>query len=510
MTVSKDDYFNTEHLNSGLKGKAMRGAGATIFTNMLSFFIHIFSTVILARLLTPNDYGLIAMVVAFSALLQNYGDNGFTEAIIQKPDIDHKIMSTLFWTNVVITIILTLLFMLMAPVLVWLYKEPLLFDITICVSFSIFAGGMYTLHMALLRRNMQFYTTSGISMLAMVVSLSLTIVLAWQGFGYWALVANTIMQSLSIAVCAWIACSWRPGKPGPIKDILPLLKFAFHVFSNYTLNYFSRNIDKMLAGWRFGAEALGYYKKAYDLFSLPANQLISPISNVALATLSRMTSEPDKYRRYYLNAVTIIAFIGMLISALLTLCGYDIILLILGPQWTKAGEIFCYFGASIGIMLISATKGWLHLSLGRPDRWFRWSIFETLAITCCFIVGLQFGIAGVAIAYSLTFYVLVLPCLWYAGKPIELSVYSIISTIWRYFIAALIAGLLSFVILYKINYISIIFTNINVFLRIISASLICTTIYIILIILFYRSLSPIKNFITIALQMLPSKTPHTQ
>ncbi len=500
----KNDYFNTDHLKTDLKSKAMRSAGVTITASGLSFFIHIFSTVILARLLTPNDYGLITMVTAFSLLLQNFGVNGFSEAIIQKEDINHRLISTLFWLNALCSCIITVILMLMGPFIAWFYSTPQLNIITVFIAFSIITGGMTTVHMALLRRNMQFYLTSSISLIATLISISIAILLAWMGWGYWALVANTIMQHLIVAVCAWIFCRWRPGRPGSFKDIIPILKFAIHTYANFTLNYFSRNIDKLLIGWRYGAQPIGYYKKAYDLFALPASQLIAPIHNVALAALSRLSNEPDKYSLYYLNTLSIIAFIGMPLSAILTLTGKDIILLILGPQWTKAGEVFCYFGASIGIMLIQSTQGWLHLSLGHPDRWLRWSLMECAILTCFFIIGLPFGIEGVAIAYSLSFYLLVVPCLWFAGRPIKLSVISLISSIWRYFAAALVSGVLSFTILYRLDYAASIFTHLNVFIRIVMAGTLCLSLYLILTILLYQSLNPIKNFFSTAYQMLPS------
>lgn len=500
---NKDDYFNTDHLKTGLKSKAMLGAGATIFANAISFFIQFFSSIILARLLTPKDFGLITMVTAFSLLLQNFGGNGFTEVIIQREDINHKMMSTLFWLNAVISATLTIIFMLVAPVLVWFYKEPQLQTITIGIALSIIAGGMSTLHSAILRRNMQFYITSIISIIALIVSISLAIILAWQGWGYWALVTNTVMQPLTTAVLSWSFCRWRPGKPTSFKEILPILNFALHTYGNFTLNYFSRNIDKLLIGWRYAAQSLGYYKKAYDLFALPANQLVSPLSNVALAALSRLTNDPEKYRRYYLEAISTIAFVGMPLSAMLTLAGNDIVLLVLGPQWTKTGEVFCYFGVSIGIMLIYGTQGWLHLSLGRPDRWFRWGVFEAISTSLFFIAGLPFGIAGVAIGYSLSFFILVGPCLLYAGRPIDLKLSAIISAIWRYFTAALAAGLLSYAFIYKLDFVLFMFVNLNVFIRIVIAATTCLIFYLIFIILFYQSLKPIKQFISIAHEMLP-------
>lgn len=503
--ANKDEFFNTEHLKTGLKDKAMRGAGVTIFTSGLSFFVHLFSTVILARLLTPSDFGLIAMVTAFSLLLQNFGVNGFSEAIIQKDDIDHKSISTLFWINATSSAFLTIILMLLAPFLAWFYKEPQLKTITIGIALSIIASGMTTIHMAILRRNMLFFLTSCISIISMLLSIFTAIGLAWMGWGYWALVANIVIQPLTTAACGWIFCRWRPGKPGSIKEIKPLLIFAIHTYGNFTLNYFSRNIDKLLIGWRYGAQSLGYYKKAYDLFALPASQLIVPIHNVALAALSRLIHEPDKYSRYYINTLSIIAFIGMPLSAMLTLTGKDIILLILGPQWTKAGEVFCYFGASIGVMLIQSTQGWLHLSLGRPDRWFRWSILECIIISCFFIIGLPFGIEYVAIVYSLSFFLLVTPCLWYAGRPIKLNIVLLLSSLWRYCAAALIAGLLSFAILYKLDYVVSIFFYFNVFLRIILASTLCLTLYLIMVTIFYQSLNPIKQFLSTVHQMFPGK-----
>lgn len=500
---NKDDYFSTVHLKSGLKIRAIHGAGAVLFTSAFNFVVHFTYTIVLARLLTPEDFGLIAMVTTFSLLLQNFGGSGITEAVIQKEAINHKTTSTLFWCNATISFGLTIAFMLMAPFFAWFFNSPQLKFITIGIAFSIIGSGLSTIHMAILRRTMQFYVTTYIIMFAAVVSTAITIFMAWQGFGYWALVIYLVSRPLLITIGSWFLCHWRPGRPGKIKDILPMLAFAMHIYGNFILNYFSRNIDKLLVGWRYSVAPLGYYKKAYDLFLLPAGQLIQPLTTVAFAALSRLIHEPDKYRRYYLDAVSIVAFIGMPLSAMMTLTGKDIILLVLGPQWTKAGEIFCYFGASIGVMFIYSTQGWLHVSLGRPERWLRWGVFECIATTAFFIMGLPFGVEGVATAYAASFYILVAPCLWYAGAPINISLSSLFSVIWKYFISALFAGLASYFILYSPTMIATIFTNLNVFSRIAISSALCLAFYIIMITILYRGLKPIRQFISLTKQMLP-------
>jgi PST family polysaccharide transporter len=503
--INQEEYFITERFKTDLKGQAMRGAGITLFAQFLSFFIHFARTIILARLLTPNDFGLIAMITTFSLLFESFGVTGFSESIIQKDDLDHKKMSTLFWLNASISLFLTFLFMTAAPFFVWFYQQPHLSFITIGIALSIIANGMAMTHLALLRRNMQFYTVTYIRVVSEIICVALAILLALSGFGYWALVANAVVWPTLLAAGGWIFCRWRPGPPGAIKDIIPMIKFGMHTYGNFMLNYFSRNIDKLLIGWQLGAQSLGYYKKAYDLFAMPASQLITPLNSVALATLSRLRNDPIKYQHYYMNVLNIIAFIGMPLSAILTLTGEDIILLVLGPQWVKAGAIFCYFGASIGIMLIQGTRGWLHLSLGKPDRWFRWSVFETIILTVFFVVGLAFGINGVAIAYTLSFYILCLPSLVYAGKPINIALSSILSSIWRYSSAALVSGLLTFAVLYKFGHIGFAFRDLHVAPRILIASTICFLLYLILVIIFYQSLSPIKQFFSVAYQMLPGR-----
>lgn len=240
-SLGRDKYFDTDHLKSGLKEQAIRGAGATIFSRILSFLAQLFSIIVLARLLTPVDFGLVAMVTIVSLLLQNCGVNGFTEAIIQRESINHKMASTLFWINVFISITLTLLFIAMAPIIAWFYKEPRLYSIAIGISISIISGGLTTLHMALLQRNMQFYISSGIEVGAKVTSVMIAIILAWQGWGYWALVAGAVALPLTIAVGAWIFCRWRPGLPASGSGIIPMLKFALNTYGNFALKY-SREI----------------------------------------------------------------------------------------------------------------------------------------------------------------------------------------------------------------------------------------------------------------------------
>src|SRR5207302_10198456 len=154
-----------------------------------------------------------------------------------------------------------------------------------------------------------------------------------------------------------------------------------------------------------------------------------------------------RFKRYFANALGIIAFVGMAVGADLTLVGKDVVRLVLGPKWSESGRIFALFGPGIGIMLLYSTVGWIHLSIGKPGRWLRWTLFETTATALLFVLALPWGPAGIAIAWSVSFWILSIPAFWYAGRPIGFGVSSLIAAVWRYGAASLLAGLATAAIL---------------------------------------------------------------
>jgi PST family polysaccharide transporter len=185
---------------------------------------------------------------------------------------------------------------------------------------------------------------------------------------------------------------------------------------------------------------LGYYKRAFDLFALPSIQLGFSLTTVAVAALSRCRQDLAQYKRHFLGALGVMAFVGMGLSAELTLVGKDMIFVLLGPKWGETGRLFTIFGPGIGMMLLYSTHVWLNLSIGRADRWFRWG-FVDLSVSAVFIfIGLYWGAEGVALAWVATYWVITLPALWYAGRPITLGVLAMFDVVWKYILAAALAG----------------------------------------------------------------------
>jgi PST family polysaccharide transporter len=411
-----------------------------IFAQGVSFFVQIAATVVLARLLTPADFGVVTMVTTFSLLVSSFGLNGFTEVILQREEVTHRLVSNLFWINLGSGVLLTIGFAALGPLMALFYHDRIVTQVAQGMSLTVVAASASVIHLALLNRAMRFTAVSANGVVARVVYVIVSITLAVAGWGYWALVAGNVAQQLSTAIGAWLMCRWVPGLPRRAPGTGTSLKFAINVYSRFAFGYFSGNTDNLLVGWRYGAGALGFYKKAFDLFYTPVCQLLAPMSAVVITTLSRFKAEHAQYQRYFLSGMSVLALLGMGIGADLTLVGGDLVRFLLGPGWTESGRIFAFFGPGIGVMLLYNTHGWIHLSIGRPDRWFRWAVIEFLCTVGLFLIGLPWGPRGIALAWTVAFFVLMLPAFWYAGKPIGFGIGPVLSVVWRFFAASVAAG----------------------------------------------------------------------
>jgi len=425
----------------GLRRLAVKGAAATLLSQALSLSIQVIATVVLARLLTPKDFGLVAMVTTFSLLLLNFGVNGFADAVLQRQDFNHALASNMFWITVGSGFLLTIGFAASGSLLAQFFHEPLVAPVAAAISLSIVITSAAVIHLALLMRAMRFSLVSANDVFARMVSVLVSVLLDRAGHGYWALVGGVVAQPLSQTLGAWILCRWLPGLPRRVDGTGSMVRFAIHVYGRFSLNYFARNTDNLLVGWRFSAQALGFYKKAYDLFAL--SFVMQSLTPVAVSALSRLSKQPEQYRRYLMSALSIAGFLGMGLGAAFTLIGHDTILLLLGPEWAPSGRIFSLFGPGIGAMFLNGIHGWIHLSLGRGDRWLRWGIIEFIITAALFLLLLPWGPAGIAAAWSISLWILTIPSLWYAGRPMQIGFGSMVSSLWKYVPASLIAAFIT-------------------------------------------------------------------
>ena len=478
--------------DAGLRRLAVRGAGITLLSQVLLLGIQIIATVVLSRLLTPADFGVVAMVTTFSLLLASCGQIGFPEAVVQRNDIDHFLVSNLFWINLGASLLLTIGFAAAGSLLARFYGDPRVAHISIGASLAIFLTSTSVLHLALLKRAMRFSAVSANDIIARAVSVGVSIFLGWVGLAYWALVAGAVAQALAASVGAWILCRWTPSLPRRRTGTGSAVLFAMKVYARFGGDYITRNMDNLLVGWRFGSVSLGFYKKAYDLFALSSNQLLS-VFPVAVSTLSRLNRDPVQYRRYFLGGLSVLALVGMGVGGDLTLVGQDIVRLVLGPGWEASGRMLAIFGPGIGVMLIYGTHGIIHLSIGTPGRWFKWGIVEITVTGLLFLLGLRWGPAGIAAAWTASFWILIVPAFWYAGRPIHFGFTQVLAAVWKYFFASLLAGCACFAIIRGIQPMFTVSSSLGAATRILTNSLLFAALYLGGVVLLHRGFAPLRQ-----------------
>lgn len=409
----QNNFFDIEYLKADLKGRSVRGGAVTMTAQGARFFLQMGSTVVLARLLTPQDFGLIAMVTAVTGFVLMFKDMGLSMATVQKAEINHGQISTLFWINVVLSLGVMLVTAALAPAIAWFYGEPRLTWITLALAGAFIFGGLTVQHQALLRRQMRFGSLALIQIISMSVGILTAVIAAFYGAGYWSLVLMQLATAVAGAIAVWVACGWRPDLPVRCSGVRGMLKFGGHLTGFKFVNYFSRNADNILIGKFIGADALGLYAKAYQLFMMPISQIRGPLNQVAMPVLSSLQNQPERYVKYYQRLIDIMATLTVPLTLYCAIEADFLIRTLLGQQWLGAVPVFRILVIAALIAPVAGTRGLVLISHGFSGRYFYWGLFNAILIVTSFIVGLPFGIEGVATAYAVAVYVILIPSLFY-------------------------------------------------------------------------------------------------
>jgi len=395
------DALSTEHLDTDLKGRSVRGGVLTLTSQGAQFAMQTVSTMVLARLLTPADFGLVAMVTAITGLGSAFADFGLSEATIQRKDVNHDQVSTLFWINVAIGLGLTVIAAALGPLLAWLYREPRLQSITLLLSLTFLIGGLKVQPNALLKRQMRFTALAVRDITSYLLAVPIAIVMAWRGASYWALLALPMTLNLIQMVLSWVMVRWRPGLPRRGIGVRSMIAFGGNVSASYFIANVNRSADASLIGWFWGAGPLGLYSRAYNLLMLPVRQLSIPAGNVAVPAFSRLQGDPERFARYYLGAISLILWICAPLFGFLFVAASPVIALVLGNKWGEAAPVFQILAISALGQLFLETTIWLLISRGLSGRLLKLLLVISPILVGGFLVGLPYGIKGVALAGSL-------------------------------------------------------------------------------------------------------------
>jgi PST family polysaccharide transporter len=244
----------------------------------------------------------------------------------------------------------------------------------------------------------------------------------------------------------WISCPWLPGRPSYTPEARDSVRFGLGVAGFTITDYFAKSADRIALGYFYGPAPLGYYQNAFLLYSNLLSLLTEPLHNIAVSGLSKLRGDLFEFKKSWSAALTTVSFLSSLAFALLAVTGMDFIVILLGPKWAPAGPVLCLFAIRGIAQTVERTLGWLHVSAGRSDRWMRWGLISAACQILAVIAGVPFGLIWVAATCMIATYLLFIPALVYAGRPVGIDAKDVIGAVGPQTLSGLIAVAVGFVI----------------------------------------------------------------
>lgn len=412
-----------------LRARAISGVkwagGAQILRNILA----IIAMVILARLLSPVDFGLMGMAVVVIAFLELSGELGIGAAIIQRPNLSNELLSSAFWFNAGLGVLLSLLLIGAAPYFATFFREERLAAILSVLAIALLASRLGAVQRALLERQLRFAELATIDISATFFGATVGIVSAYLGRGVWSLVFQTITIAVTTTGLYWTFSSWRPAFAFSRSQVSSIMGFSLNLTGANIFNYCARSADNIIIGRYLGAQDLGYYSLAYQIMLYPMQHVSRVIGRVLFPVMSQIQDDDERLRRACLWVVPGLAIITLPMMAGLWAIATPFVQVVFGPDWGPVA-ILLLIMAPVGAIQSVGVTG-LFQTKGRTDLQFRWAFFASSVAITSFLIGVQWGIYGVATAYFATTSLLLYPGWRLNYGLIDLPVREVVATLVR-------------------------------------------------------------------------------
>ena len=415
----------TDGARADLKHRSVRGAAWMGSWRAVDLMVRVASIPVLARLLTPEDFGLVAMVLAVTAIVDGFADLGLGTAAIQRQDLTHTQVSGLFWVNASAGALFSAAFCAMAPAIALFYGEQRLVHVSLVLSVVFVLSGLSVQHVALMSRQLRQGELAFSNLAANAVGVIAAIFLAIAGWGYWALVWREILRGLLMTLFVWIRCQWVPGRPTLAGDMRAMLRFGGHLSLANLISSVISSMDRILIGRLYGPDQVGLYRQSQQLLLVPVEQLNAPIMSVAQPGLSALQSDPSRYSNYYVRIVEIVALATMPLGLFVAIYAREVTLLMLGPAWSGAANLVRIFGVAAAVRPALATTAAVLVTCGHSRRYLVVAVFHSVVLCVLMFVGARWGAVGVALAHVGTTALLYAPKLYYSldVSPVRMERY---------------------------------------------------------------------------------------
>lgn len=388
----------------------------------IQLLLMVASGVVLARLITPADFGLVGMAATLTSLSTVMRDFGMPMATVQRAAIEDRDVTALFWLGLRLNLALGIGLMLVGPLVAGFYNEPRVVEIVIFVAFSGLVAGVGAQHEALLIRQMRFVALRSIDLCSLAIGMLVGVALALAGAGYRALVLQSVAIAAVRALGLWYLCPWRPGpwRSGASDRVASLASFGWYHTGAKLLRYLSQNVDQIVVGYLFGARQLGFYDSAYRWSISTSQQIYTPLQNVAVSGLSRLQHDPEAYRGAAKRGLLPVFSAIIPVLALLAVEARPVVLLLLGPQWEPSAPLFRLLCIAAMGSALAKTVNWLYLAEGRTKQQMRWGFVTLPVFVASVLVGSAHGPLGVAAGFAAANWLVAVPEILYCLRTSHL------------------------------------------------------------------------------------------
>jgi len=492
-------YFEDHRESRDLGRLALRSGFVSVAMQYCNGALQIAGTVILARLLAPEDFGLVAIVMVLTSFAPLLIDFGLGDATAQRGRITPSQVSSLFWFSTGIGLAIAVVVALCSPLIAVIYREPRLEPIALYTSVIFVLWGLSNQHLALLRRTIQFGRIARIQVLGALAGIVVAVIIAICGYSYWALVLRPITNALCVAFGAWFACRWRPGFPALDQEVNSMVRFGLHVVGFSVTYTVAKSLDRIALGLFYRPDEVGYYQNATLLFENSIGSTLQQLHTVGSAALSKLQSNPSVLAQKYEAALSAVAFFVMPMATILSVTAEDLTVIVLGEKWRAAGSLLSIIALRGIFYVIEFSQGWLHLSVGRADRWQNWGIVSLVVHIVAVLGGLPFGTRGVAVAMVLASLFLAIPSIIYAGRPIGIDASLVIRAVGPQLIGAISTAAAGWLLQ------TTILGDCSGLVRMILSGGFCICIYLALVVGLFRLVEPIKVAASIMRDLLRTR-----
>ena len=361
--------------------------------------LQLLSVAILARLLTPHAFGLVAMVMVVIGVAELFRDMGLSNAAIQAPELSVGLRSNLFWVNTGIGALLTAVTAASSTLIAGLYDQPELVAITIALSPTFLLSGVATQYRVHLIRGLRFKALSRISLSVPALSLVAATIAALGGLEVWAIVVQALTSAVLTVVLLVIACRWLPGRPVPSTGVRGMLTLGSAFLGSSLLTYLRMNADTFIIGHRFGSEALGLYNRSVQLIRNPIRQLQQPFGSVVVPIAARVRADDAAFMATLREYQPLMGYGICALASLVVGAPQDVVRLALGDQWLHAAPVMTVVAASAAVSAAAQPVSWLYTARGMGRALLGYTSFTTILTITLILAGAQFGLVGAAAGY---------------------------------------------------------------------------------------------------------------